>query len=60
MFLHNSLNFFRIFLHLPYELQNKDGLQTYVIPASVNVDDFNEAYIWCKKFAVPLGVASIK
>lgn len=41
-------------------LQNKDGLQAYIVPASVNVDDFNEVYIWCKKFAVPLGIASIK
>ena len=41
-------------------LTKKDGLQVYVVPASVNVDDFNEVYIWCKKFAVPLGVAAVK
>lgn len=41
-------------------LTQKEGLQVYIVPASVNVDDFNEVYIWCKKFAVPLGVASIK
>ncbi len=41
-------------------LANNTGLQVYVIPASVNIDDLNEVYIWCKKFAVPLGVASIK
>lgn len=41
-------------------LTQKEGLQAYIVPASVNVDDFNEVYIWCKKFAVPLGVASIK
>ena len=41
-------------------LTKKDGLQVYVVPAGVNVDDFNEVYIWCKKFAVPLGVASVK
>jgi hypothetical protein len=23
------------------------------------VNDFNEVYIWCRKFAVPLGVASL-
>lgn len=40
-------------------LTQKEGLQVYIVPASVNVDDFNEVYIWCKKFAVPLGVASI-
>ena len=41
------------------ELTNKDGLQVYVVPASVNVDDFNEVYIWCEEFAVPLGVAAL-
>ena len=41
------------------ELTNKDGLQVYVVPASVNVDDSNEVYIWCEEFAVPLGVAAL-
>ena len=36
------------------------GLQAYVVPASVNVADYNEVYIWCKKFSVPLGVAKVK
>lgn len=40
-------------------LQNLTGVQVFVVPASVNVDDFNEVYIWCKKFAVPLGVAGL-
>ena len=40
-------------------LTNKDGLQAYVVPVSVNVEDFNEVYIWCEKFSVPLGVASV-
>lgn len=42
------------------ELTSKDGLQVYVVPAGVNVDNFNEVYLWCKKYSVPLGVASIK
>jgi hypothetical protein len=41
------------------ELQNISGLQIYVVPATVNVDDFNEVYIWCLQFGVPLGVASL-
>ena len=41
-------------------LTSKDGLPVYVVPASVNVDDFNEVYIWCRKFSVPLGVAALK
>ena len=40
-------------------LQRIDGLQVYVVPAGVKVHDFNEVYIWCEQFSVPLGVASI-
>ena len=40
-------------------LQNLTGVQVFVVPATVNVDNFNEVYIWCKKFAVPLGVAAL-
>ena len=42
------------------KLENLTGVQVYIVPASVNVDDFNEVYIWCRKFSVPLGVASLK
>lgn len=41
------------------KLQNLTGVQVYIVPPSVNVDDFNEVYIWCLKFGVPLGVADI-
>lgn len=41
------------------ELTSKTGVQVYIVPASVNVDDFNEVYIWCRKFSVPLGVATL-
>ncbi|MGC3940515.1 DM13 domain-containing protein [Roseobacter sp. EG26] len=40
-------------------LQNLNGKQVYTVPASVNVDDYNEIYIWCLKFSVPLGVAAL-
>ncbi|WP_295314178.1 DM13 domain-containing protein [Roseobacter sp.] len=40
-------------------LQNLTGGQSYVVPASVNVDDYDEIYIWCLKFSVPLGVAAL-
>lgn len=40
-------------------LQNLGGAQVYKVPASINVDDFNEVYIWCLKFGVPLGVAEL-
>ena len=40
-------------------LQKLAGTQTYIVPASVNLDDYNEIYIWCLKFSVPLGVAAL-
>ncbi len=42
------------------ELVSKTGVSVYIVPPSVNVDDFNEVYIWCRKFAVPLGIAALK
>lgn len=41
-------------------LQADAGEQSYAIPTSVNVSDYNEIYIWCEKFSVPLGVAALK
>ena len=40
-------------------LKNLNGSQSYIVPASLNIDAFNELYIWCLKFAVPLGVAEL-
>jgi hypothetical protein len=40
-------------------LKKLEGTQSYIVPASLNIDDFNELYIWCLKFAVPLGVAQL-
>jgi hypothetical protein len=40
-------------------LKKLAGTQSYIVPASLNIDDFNELYIWCLKFAVPLGVAQL-
>ncbi|KIC49714.1 DM13 domain-containing protein [Tateyamaria sp. ANG-S1] len=36
------------------------GAQSFIIPAGVDVSAFNEVYIWCKKFSVPLGIAKLK
>ncbi len=41
------------------KLENLTGLQTYVVPARINIDDFNEVYIWCTQFNVPLGIATL-
>ncbi len=40
-------------------LTQNTGLQVFVVPASVNVDDFNEVYIWCEQFSVSLGKADL-
>lgn len=41
------------------ELEKMAGLQIYVVPASVDISDANEIYIWCLDVGVPLGVASL-
>ena len=40
-------------------LQSNTGEQSYEIPASINSDDYNEVWIWCVRFNVPLGVARL-
>ena len=40
-------------------LSSNNGKQVYAIPASMDVADFNEIWIWCNKFAVPLGGAKL-
>lgn len=41
------------------ELTSNWGRQVYPIPAHLNPEDFNEIWIWCERFSVPLGVAKI-
>ncbi|WP_299970130.1 DM13 domain-containing protein [uncultured Roseobacter sp.] len=40
-------------------LKKLNGAQVYHVPASVDADSYNEIYIWCLKFSVPLGVAAL-
>ena len=40
-------------------LSSNSGKQVYAIPANLDVADFNEIWIWCDKFTVPLGVAKL-
>jgi len=40
-------------------LGNLTGAQSFVVPAGVDVSSYNEVYIWCEKFSVPLGVAKL-
>ena len=42
-------------------LKNNTGRQTYSISTkSIDLAQVNSVVIWCKKYAVPLGVAKIK
>lgn len=40
-------------------LQSNAGASSYDLPAGVNPDDYNEVWIWCEKFNVPLGMAKL-
>lgn len=42
------------------KLVKNSGTQQYTVPAGVDVSKYNEVYIWCRKYSVPLGVAALK
>lgn len=41
-------------------LRANTGLQVFVAPDGVDVSQYDEVYIWCRQFSVPLGVAALK
>ncbi len=41
-------------------LASNSGGQSYAVPAGVDAKSYNEVYIWCRKYSVPLGVAKVK
>ena len=41
-------------------LKSNTGAQVYKIAGNVDVSKYNEFYVWCRKFAVPLGVAKLQ
>lgn len=41
-------------------LKGNKGSQNYEIPASINVDDFSEVWVWCRAFSVPFGRAVLQ
>lgn len=40
-------------------LKSNKGASSYKLPKGINPDDYNEVWIWCEKFNVPLGVAKL-
>ena len=41
------------------ELKSRNGQQRYEIPASIDVSQYNEIWLWCDVADVPLGRASL-
>ena len=41
------------------DLDKKSGRQTYTLPADFTPGQFNEVYVWCEQFSVPLGIAQL-
>ncbi len=42
------------------KLQSNSGKQSYKLPAGIDASQYNEVWVWCEKFSVPLGVAKLK
>lgn len=40
-------------------LRSNSGQQVYVLPAHLDPTEFNQVWIWCERFSVPLGVAAL-
>lgn len=40
-------------------LSSNTGASSYTAPAGIDPADYNEVWIWCEQFNVPLGVASV-
>jgi len=47
-------------IHPILEKKYYTGASKHEVPANINVDQFDEVYVWCEQFKVPLGVAKIK
>ena len=41
-------------------LAQNSGKQSYPIPSNVDISQFDEVWIWCKRYAVPLGYAALQ
>jgi hypothetical protein len=41
-------------------LKSNTGEQIYDIPAGLDPADYNEVWVWCEQYSVPLGVANLE
>ena len=41
-------------------LGSNKGRQVYEVPASIDPEAYNQFFVWCEKYSVPLGVADLK
>ena len=41
------------------KLRSNTGKQSYAVPAGIDAAQYNEVWIWCERFNVPLGVAKL-
>lgn len=41
------------------QLKTNKGASSYRVPAGINPDDYNEIWIWCERYNVPLAVAKL-
>ena len=41
------------------KLSKNAGMHSYIVPAGIDASQYNEVWIWCEKFNVPLGVAKL-
>lgn len=41
------------------DLESNTGRQVYPLAVGFNPSNFNEVYVWCEDFSVPLGVAKL-
>ena len=39
------------------KLSSLTGVQAYILPASIDPNKYNELWLWCEEFNIPLGVA---
>ncbi len=42
------------------KLRKNSGQQRYTVKADTDLSQYNEVYIWCEAYSVPLGIAKIK